>query len=97
MKNVAILLESLLLMCAFCRPVFHANARRQVVPVYLIVNCSQPVSREMQTHYMQERILETHVRVAAEIEVPLIIHMVDAFERYFIEPRPRINSRSPQA
>ena len=39
------------------------------------------LSRETSTHYMQEMLLQTHMRVAVEVEVPLILHMVQSVER----------------
>ncbi len=39
------------------------------------------LSRETSTHYMQEMLLQTHMRVAVEVEVPLVLHMVQSAER----------------
>ncbi len=51
------------------------------VPECVAMYSGLDLSRETSTHYMQEMLLQTHLRVAVEVEVPLILHMVQSVER----------------
>ncbi len=51
------------------------------VCVFVVCVCVSD-SREASTHFMQDRLFETHIRVAAEIDLPAIIHIVDSVDRF---------------